>query len=325
MEEKKESLPQKIDVSMVKIQETRYGENKHQRGAFYKNISFVPNEPCVTNAKQLQGKELSFNNILDANSAIECIKEFEEPTCVIIKHNTACGIASAPTLAQAWEDAYATDTYSPFGGVVAFNRKVDQEVIKKFSDLFLEVVVSPSFTDEALAMLNHKNKLRVLELIGLDQKFDRKGLDIRSVVGGFLVQDRDVCFTDKNTWKVVTKKQPSPDDLISMEFAIKCVKHIKSNSVVFVKKTRTVGIGGGQTSRVDSTWIATSKGKENIKGSTMASDAFFPFKDAVEVAAKAGVEAIIQPGGSIRDTEVIKAADEYGIAMVFTGQRYFRH
>jgi len=319
-----EILPQDYTISMRKIQEMRYGENPHQKGAFYKELPPI-GEPCVANTKQLQGKELSFNNILDANCAIECIKEFKEPSCVIIKHATPCGIASTSTLLQTWIDAYATDIHSPFGGIAAFNRKLPKDVAQELSKYYLEVIVAPGFSKDSQAIFSEKKNLRLLELKGLEKESKRKGLDMRSVVGGFLVQERDVWFADQKTWKIVTKIKPTKEDLISMNFAVKCVKHVKSNSVVFVKGTRTVGIGGGQTSRVDATWIATHKGKDQIKGSIMASDAFFPFRDAVDVAVNAGVKAIIQPGGSIHDEEVIQAANEHGISMVFSGQRYFRH
>jgi len=319
-----ELLPQDFSVTMRKIQEMRYGENPHQKGAFYKGLP-PAEEPCIANAEQLQGKELSFNNILDANCAIECIKEFGKTSCVIIKHATPCGIASASTLFQAWHDAYATDIYSPFGGIVAFNRELQKDVAQELSKYYLEVIVAPSFTKEAQVIFHEKKNLRLLKLQGLEQENKRKGLDIRSVVGGFLIQERDIWFANPKIWRVVTSVKPTSQDLASMDFAVRCVKHIKSNSVVFVKDTRTVGIGGGQTSRVDATWIATFKGKDQIKKSIMASDAFFPFRDAVDVAANAGVKAIIQPGGSIHDDEVIQAANEHKIAMVFTGQRYFRH
>jgi phosphoribosylaminoimidazolecarboxamide formyltransferase/IMP cyclohydrolase len=319
-----EVLPENLSVTMRKIQAMRYGENPHQKGAFYKSLP-PRNEPCVATIEQLQGKELSFNNILDANCAIECIKEFTEPSCVIVKHATPCGIASAASLFQAWSDAYATDTYSPYGGIVAFNRQVEKDVAQELSKNFLEVIVAPSFTQEAQDIFKAKKNLRVLQLPGLEKEQRWNGLDFRSVVGGFLVQQRDVWFADQKTWKVISTVKPTQNDLVSMDFAVRCVKHIKSNSVVFVKDTRTVGIGGGQTSRVDATWIAANKGKDNIKGSIMASDAFFPFRDAVDVAVNAGVRAIIQPGGSIRDAEVIQAANDHKIPMVFTGQRYFRH
>jgi len=319
-----EILPEENSIPLRKKQDMRYGENPHLKGAFYKTIPEIT-EPCITNALKVQGKELSYNNILDSDCAIECIKEFSDPTCVIIKHATPCGIASSNKLLQAWKNAYATDKYSPFGGIVSFNREVDKDVAKELTNLFLEVIIAPSFSKESLEIFGKKKNLRLLQLSGLDEKIDRKGVIFRSIIGGFLSQERDVKLTPNSDWKIVTKNKPTDKEIKSMEFAVKCVKHIKSNSVVFVKDTQTVGIGGGQTARVDATWIATNKGKENIKGSTMASDAFFPFRDAVDVAAEAGVKAIIQPGGSIRDDEVIQAADEYGIAMVFSGQRYFKH
>jgi len=319
-----ERLPKTSTLAMKKIQDMRYGENPHQKGAFYKSLP-ITQEPCVANAVQLQGRELSFNNVLDADCAIECIKEFAEPTCVIIKHATPCGIASANTVVRAWADAYATDIYSPFGGIVAFNRELGKEVAEVLSNFFLEVVIAPSYSKEALAVFGKKKNLRLLELSRLDEKNARDGIDVRSVIGGFLAQERDTKRIDIKSWKIVTKKTLSQKELETMAFAVKCVKHIKSNSVVFVKGKRTVAIGGGQTSRVDAVWIATHKGKGNLKGSIMASDAFFPFRDGIDVAAKAGVKAIIQPGGSIRDEEVIKAADEHCITMVFSGQRYFKH
>ena len=319
-----EKLPDEKTLSMRKIQDMRYGENPHLNGAFYKEIPETL-EPCITNAVKLQGKELSYNNILDSDCAIEAIKEFTQPTCVIIKHATPCGIASAEKLLEAWKKAYSTDVYSPFGGIVSFNRIVDTDVAEELSKFFLEVIIAPGYSKKALEIFSKKKNLRLLELKGLEQVSKRKGITCRSVVGGYLLQDRDTWFSDMKNWKTVTKNKPTQKDLETMLFAVKCVKHIKSNSVVFVKDTHTVAIGGGQTARVDAVWIATHKGKENIKGSTMASDAFFPFRDAVDVAAEAGVKAIIQPGGSIRDEEVIKAADEHNIIMVFTGQRYFRH
>jgi phosphoribosylaminoimidazolecarboxamide formyltransferase/IMP cyclohydrolase len=319
-----EILPENNSISMRKKQDMRYGENPHLSGGFYKSLPET-DEPCITNAMKLHGKELSYNNILDGDCAIECLKEFSDPTCVIIKHATPCGIASAKDLFQAWKDAYATDTYSPFGGIVGFNREVGKDIAEELSKLFLELVIALGFTKDAIKVFKKKKNLRLLELKGLDKQIDRKGVVFRSIVGGFLSQERDVKIIPKTDWEVVTNVKPSEKDQKAMEFAVKCVKHIKSNSVVFVKDTRTVGIGGGQTARVDAAWIATHKGKENIKGSIMASDAFFPFRDAVDLAAKAGVKAIIQPGGSIRDEEVIQASNEHGIAMVFSGQRYFRH
>lgn len=319
-----DDLSNKFSVTMRKIQNMRYGENPHQQGAFYQALPAIT-EPCITNAVQLQGKELSFNNILDSDCAIECIKEFIEPSCVIIKHATPCGIASASTLLEAWKDAFATDVQSPFGGIVSFNKQVDKNVATELSKYFLEVIIAPGFNKEAIAIFGKKKNLRLLVVDRLDKPINRRGIVLRSVVGGFLVQNRDVWLNDQKNWKMVTTKKPTKNELSTMAFAVKCVKHVKSNSVLFAKETRTIAIGGGQTSRVDAAWIATHKGKENIKGSIMASDAFFPFRDAIDVAAKAGVRAIIQPGGSIRDDEVINAANEHGIAMIFSGQRYFRH
>lgn len=319
-----EVLPENNTLALRKKQDMRYGENPHLKGGFYQQLPETT-EPCITTTTKLQGKALSYNNILDSNGAIEAIKEFAEPTCVIIKHATPCGIASATSLLQAWKDAFSTDTYSPFGGIVAFNRKVGKDVAEELGKLFLEVVIAPAYTKEAKDLFSKKKNLRILSLPGIEEKIDRKGMVFRSVVGGFLSQERDVNMTPQDQWKIVTDKKPTKKQLTSMEFAVKCVKHVKSNSVVFVKDTQTVGIGGGQTARVDATWIATHKGKEHIKDSILASDAFFPFRDAVDLAAESGVKAIIQPGGSIRDEEVIAAANEKGIAMVFTGQRYFRH
>jgi phosphoribosylaminoimidazolecarboxamide formyltransferase/IMP cyclohydrolase len=319
-----EQFPLNNTFPIRKKQEMRYGENPHLKAGFYEQIPLI-DEPCISNAYQIQGKALSYNNILDGNGAIEAIKEFSDPTCVIIKHATPCGIASADNILESWNRAYNTDTYSPFGGIVAFNRTVGKKIAEELNSLFLEVIIAPSYTKDSLNIFSKKKNLRVLQLKNLDKLLERKGITFRSVVGGVLVQERDIQMSPKEIWKIVTKKKPTTHQLISMDFAVRCVKHIKSNSVVFVKGTETVGIGGGQTARVDATWIATHKGKERIKNSILASDAFFPFRDAVDLAASAGIEGIIQPGGSIRDEEVIRAADEHGITMVFTGQRYFRH
>ncbi len=319
-----EELVENPTFTMRKKQNLRYGENPHQKAAFYKILPSV-SEPCISNVKKIQGKELSYNNILDSDCAIECVKEFSDNTCVIVKHANPCGIASANNLLQAWKDAYSTDIYSPFGGIVAFNDAVDIDVAKELSNYFLEVIIAPDYSKKALEIFGRKKNLRIIKLKNLGEKISRKGIEIKSVTGGFLVQDRDIWLSEKKNWVYPTKKKPSSEDIRSMEFAVKCIKHIKSNAVLFVKNNKTVAIGGGQTSRVDATWIATHKGKDNIKGSIMASDAFFPFRDAVDLAVKAGVKAIIQPGGSIRDQEVIQAANENDIPMVFSGQRYFKH
>lgn len=316
-------FPDLLCLPYLKKQNLRYGENPHQRGAFY--VEEGVKGACISNAVKIQGKELSYNNILDVNHAIECIKEFDEPSAVIIKHATPSGIACGRSIEEAWKYAFETDVYSPFGGIVAVNRKINGKLAEDMSRIFLEVIVAPSFDEEALKVFGRKKNLRLLELRGLEKEKRSKGIEIRSVEGGLLVQDKDVKEINPEEWKVVSVKKPSSEDIESMVFAMKCVRHVKSNSVVFVKGKRTVAIGGGQTSRVDATWIAVHKGKERIKNSIMASDAFFPFRDAVDVACEAGVKAIVQPGGSIRDEEVIKAANEHGIIMVFTGQRSFLH
>ncbi len=319
--------PEHLVFGFDRIETLRYGENEHQRAAFYEKAGpRNAGEPSIIHARQLHGKKLSYNNILDADVAIEAVKEFpEQPTCVIVKHATPCGIASATDITQAYQDALACDPYSPFGGIVCLNRPFGLATARALDDLFLEIVIAPSFEPDALAHMEKRKNLRLMELPGLGKPHPRSGTQIRSVTGGLLVQDRDLKAYDVTTWKCVTKRRPTKAQLESLLFAARCVKHIRSNAVVFCQGTRTVGIGGGQTARVDSTFIATHKGKDRIKASVMASDAFFPFRDAVDVAAEHGVAAIVQPGGSIRDAEVIAAADEKGIAMMFSGQRSFRH
>ena len=319
--------PEHLAFAYDRIETLRYGENSHQRAAFYRKAGpRNVKEPSVVGSTQLHGKQLSYNNILDADVALEAVKEFpERPACVIVKHATPCGIAQAGSVLQAYQDALACDPYSPFGGIVAVNRRLDLATAKGLGDLFLEIVIAPSFAADALEHLQKKKNLRVLEVPGLDQPYQRSGTQIRSVTGGLLVQDRDLKPYEPTQWKVVTRKQPSQEQMTALQFAARCVKHIRSNAVVFCQGTRTVGIGGGQTARVDAVFIATHKGGDKIQGSVMASDAFFPFRDGVDEAARHGVAAIVQPGGSIRDEEVVMAADEHGIAMAFSGQRSFRH
>jgi phosphoribosylaminoimidazolecarboxamide formyltransferase/IMP cyclohydrolase len=319
--------PEHLAFAYDRIETLRYGENSHQRAAFYKKAGpRNVKEPSIVGSHQLHGKQLSYNNILDADVALEAVKEFpESPACVIVKHATPCGIAQAPTVLQAYKDALECDPYSPFGGIVAVNRPLDLPTAEALGDLFLEIVIAPSFAPDALEHLKRKKNLRLLEVPGLDKPYQRSGTQIRSVTGGLLVQDRDLKEYDPKAWKVVTKKAPTAQQTRSLLFAARCVKHIRSNAVVFCQGTKTVGIGGGQTARVDSVFIATHKGGARIEGSVMASDAFFPFRDGVDEAAKHGVAAIVQPGGSVRDAEVIAAADEHGLAMVFSGQRSFRH
>jgi phosphoribosylaminoimidazolecarboxamide formyltransferase/IMP cyclohydrolase len=319
--------PEHLAFAYDRIETLRYGENSHQRAAFYRKAGPRNTaEPSVVGSQQLHGKQLSYNNILDADVAIEAVKEFpERPACVIVKHATPCGIAQADSILQAYRDALECDPYSPFGGIVAVNRRLDLATAEALGDLFLEIVIAPSFAPDALEHLKRKKNLRLLEVPGLDAPYQRSGTQIRSVTGGLLVQDRDLKPYDPANWTTVTKAAPTAAQMGSLLFAARCVKHIRSNAVVFVQGTRTIGIGGGQTARVDSVFIATHKGGPRIQGSVMASDAFFPFRDGVDEAARHGVAAIVQPGGSVRDAEVVAAADERGIAMVFSGQRSFRH
>jgi phosphoribosylaminoimidazolecarboxamide formyltransferase / IMP cyclohydrolase len=319
--------PEHLAFAYDRIETLRYGENEHQRAAFYRKAGpRNVQEPSIVGSRQLHGKQLSFNNILDADVALEAVKEFpERPACVIVKHATPCGIAAADSVHKAYKDALACDPYSPFGGIVAVNRPLDLATAESLAELFLEIVIAPSYEPKALARLQQKKNLRILEVPGLDKPYQRSGTHIRSVTGGLLVQDRDLKAHDPATWETVTKRKPTKAEMESLHFAARCVKHVRSNAVVFVQGTRTVGIGGGQTARVDSVFIATHKGGDRIKGSVMASEAFFPFRDAIDVAAKHGVKAVVQPGGSIRDAEVVAAADEHKIAMVFSHQRSFRH
>jgi phosphoribosylaminoimidazolecarboxamide formyltransferase / IMP cyclohydrolase len=319
-------FPEALNLPLPKRMDLRYGENHHQKAAFYGDpLGLFGKEASVSTSRQLHGKELSYNNILDADTAIEAVKEFEDPSVVIIKHATPSGIASAPTLLQAWKDAYATDTYSPFGGVVVVNRPLPKDVAAELSKVFLELVIAPAFEPEALSLLRAKKNLRLLEVPGLEGSHAKSGLIVRSVTGGVLVQDRDTLDFNPANWKIVTKRQPTAEQVRSLVFAAKCVKHVRSNALVFAKGTKTVGIGGGQTARVDSAMIAIYKGKDNIKGSVVASEAFFPFRDAVDLMAQNGVDAIVQPGGSIRDEEVIQAANEHNMTMMFNNHRSFRH
>jgi len=305
----KDDFPETINLTYKKYMDLRYGENPHQKGALY-------GEP---NIKQLHGKELSYNNILDVDTAINILKDFEKPTAVIVKHTNPSGIASAESLLKAYRLAYQTDTISPFGGIVGLNRTVDEKTADELSKIFLECIVAPKFSKKALTVLTKKKNLRLIRVkAGRKEKWN-----IRSVTNGVLVQNTPD-FNLRNL-KVVTKRKPTKNELKSMIYAFKVVKHCKSNALVFVKNERTVGIGLGQTSRVDCAWIAGKKAGKKLKGSVMASDAFFPFRDSVDVAAKYGVKAVIQPGGSIKDKEVIDACNEHNIAMVFTGVRVFRH
>ena len=317
-------FPDTFTFQVKKVQELRYGENPHQRGAFYREDDLT--EPSVSNATQIQGKELSYNNILDTDSALETVKQFEKLACVIIKHNNPCGAAiSTISLADAYRKARDCDPTSAFGGVIGFNRAVDAETAEEMAKIFLEVVIAPGFEAEALEILKSKKDLRLLKTPPLGKYFIQKEFNLRKVTGGLLIQDRDLGNVPPDKWKVVTKRKPTEEELKAMAFGWKVAEHVKSNAIVLCREDRTIGIGAGQMSRVDSTRFAAMKACSPVNGSVMASDAMIPFTDNIYVAREIGVVAIIQTGGSIRDDEVIAAADEHGIAMVFTGMRHFRH
>ena len=312
-----------LALNYKKVQDLRYGENPHQKAAFY--IDNTIDEAGVAAARQLHGKELSFNNILDLNAAIEIVKEFKEPAASIIKHTNPCGAATAQTLKKAFRDALDADRLSAFGCIVGLNKDVDLETAKAIvgeAD-FVECIIAPSYDAKALEVLKAKKNLRLLEIPNFGKQPLKVDRDMKKVVGGLLVQERDL--KDDFEIKVVTKKKPKKAQLESLIFGWKIAKHVKSNAIVLTKGTRTVGVGAGQMSRVDSVLIAVRKAGKAAKGSCLASDAFFPKEDSIRMAKKAGVAAIIQPGGSIRDAEVIRAADTAGIAMVCTGARHFKH
>lgn len=317
-----------------KIQDLRYGENPHQQAAFYRDSvgsygdTPLQQEPQVTDARQLHGKELSYNNIMDLDAALEAAKEFEEIAVVIIKHATPCGVARGASLRDAFVNARECDPTSAFGGIIALNATVDAATAQEIGKDFYECVIAHGFDKEAFDILAAKKNIRLMELPSWKNwKRDvrDKNPHIRKVVGGFLVQDRDLSSVNLKEAKVVTKRAPTNDEFEALAFAWKVVKHIKSNAIVYALKDRTIGIGGGQVSRVDATKIGATKARTPLQGAVMASDAFFPFRDNIDEAAKAGIKAIVQPGGSVKDTEVVQAADEHGIAMIFTGVRHFRH
>ncbi|MBI2653958.1 bifunctional phosphoribosylaminoimidazolecarboxamide formyltransferase/IMP cyclohydrolase [Candidatus Woesearchaeota archaeon] len=317
----KNQFPKILNLTFKKIQNLRYGENPHQSASFYKDI--VVDESCVSSAKQLQGKELSFNNILDIDAAFELVKDFEEPTAAVIKHTNPSGVASASAIEEAYKKAHETDAKSAFGSVVALNRKCNREAAEIMKPLFLEVVVCPKFEKSALDILKKKKNLRLLETGAI--KKQKTTYDLKKVCGGILCQTSFYPDVNEKNVKIVTKRKLTKEEIRDLIFSWKVNKHVKSNSIVLAKNKITVGIGAGQMSRVDAVQLAVMKSEGKSEGSVMSSDAFFPFRDGIDEAAKAGVTAIIQPGGSIRDKEVIGAANEYNIAMVFTGIRLFRH
>ena len=316
-------FPEQANMNFLNVQNLRYGENPHQQAAFYRDLA--PATGSLSNYVQLQGKELSYNNIADSDAAWECVKTFDEPACVIVKHANPCGVAIDASILGAYKKAFTTDTTSAFGGIIAFNRSLDSATAKAVSGQFVEVVIAPEIDEAARAVLAEKQNVRVLEvpLGGGANDFDYK-----RVGGGLLIQTPDIKNINADDLRIVTRKQPDETQMSDLLFAWRVAKFVKSNAIVFCKDGMTLGVGAGQMSRVDSARIASIKAENgglSLGGSVVASDAFFPFRDGIDVVANAGATGIIQPGGSIRDEEVIAAADEHNIAMVFTGVRHFRH
>ena len=326
LDEQRQNFPRTYSVQFRKAQKMRYGENPHQKAAFY--VEHQATEASVATARQLQGKELSYNNVADSDAALECVKAFSEPACVIVKHANPCGVAIADSILEAYEKAFKTDPTSAFGGIIAFNRELDADTAKAIIERqFVEVIIAPSVAETALPELARKDNVRVLAC-GDWPAEPLPGLDYKRVNGGLLVQERDVGRVSRDDLRVVSKRQPSEQELSDLLFAWKVAKFVKSNAIVYVRDGMTIGVGAGQMSRVYSARIAAIKAADEdlqVAGSVMASDAFFPFRDGIDAAAKAGIQAVIQPGGSMRDDEVIAAADEHNISMVFTGMRHFRH
>jgi len=328
--EGRSEFPRTFNSQFIKAQDMRYGENPHQKAAFY--VEANPLEASVATAKQLQGKELSYNNVADTDAALECVKSFVKPACVIVKHANPCGVAVVPEneggIRKAYDLAYATDSESAFGGIIAFNRELDFDTAKAIVERqFVEVIIAPSVSAEAREVVAAKANVRLLEC-GQWPAERVNGLDYKRVNGGLLVQSRDSGMITEADLKVVTKRAPTEQEIHDLIFAWKVAKFVKSNAIVYAKNRQTVGVGAGQMSRVNSARIAAIKAEHaglSVPGAVMASDAFFPFRDGIDNAAKAGITAVIQPGGSLRDNEVIAAADEAGMAMVFTGMRHFRH
>ena len=319
---------QTVNIQVSKLQDMRYGENPHQSAAFYGTQGDTG--PAIARAKQFQGKELSFNNILDADAALSTVLEFSDIATVAIKHNNPCGVAlSKKSLADSFRKAKACDPVSIFGGVLAFNRPVDEETAKELKDIFLEIVIAPSFTPEAKAVLSSAKRLLNIRLLEVDMSERQSGgYDLRRVRGGMLIQDWDMGTVDVRSCKIVTERKPTEAEYQALDFAWRVCRHVKSNTIVFASPDQVLGVGAGQMSRIDSTKIAVLRAATHgldLKGTAVASDAFYPFRDGLDEAANAGAKAVIQPGGSIKDDEVIAAANEHGIAMVFTGMRHFRH
>jgi phosphoribosylaminoimidazolecarboxamide formyltransferase / IMP cyclohydrolase len=322
-EGKKEAFPQRLNLDFAKVQDLRYGENPHQQAAFYRDLQPVPG--ALSNYVQLQGKELSYNNIADADAAWECVKTFDQPACVIVKHANPCGVALGAELPSAYRRAFSTDPTSAFGGIIAFNRELDAATAEAVAQQFVEVVIAPHVAPQARTAFAGKASVRVLE-VALNAGGNE--LDMKRVGGGLLVQTPDALDVPASSLRTVTRAKPTAAQLADLLFAWRVAKFVKSNAIVFCKDGMTIGVGAGQMSRVDSARMASIKARNaglDLGGSVVASDAFFPFRDGLDVVVSAGARAVIQPGGSVRDDEVIAAADEHGIAMVFTGVRHFRH
>lgn len=317
-----ERFPREMTLAFDLVGGLRYGENPHQKAAFYRDLRTLG--PCVANAEKLQGKELSYNNILDINAAFELVREFDTPTVVIVKHNNPCGVAQAAAVDEAYRLAFETDPVSAFGGIVAVNRDVDRAAAEEMVKIFLEAIIAPDFLPDALEVLTQKKDLRLLKTGSLHGR-TADWLDLRKVNGGLLVQEVDRKVAVRDALKVVTKRAPTPDEIEELLFCFTVVKHVKSNAIVVSKNRRVLGVGAGQMNRVGSARIALGQAGEKARGAVLASDAFFPFPDTAIEAAKAGITAIIQPGGSLKDQDSIKVADEHQMAMVFTGMRHFRH
>ncbi|MDC0534655.1 bifunctional phosphoribosylaminoimidazolecarboxamide formyltransferase/IMP cyclohydrolase [Francisellaceae bacterium] len=322
----KHIFPNTFNLQLTKKQEMRYGENPHQNAALFVEPEF--DFPAVANAKQIQGKALSFNNVADTDAALQCVQTFEKPACVIVKHANPCGVAIADSIQTAYQKAFKCDSTSAFGGIIAFNRSLDVNTASDIiNNQFVEVIIAPKVEPKAAEILSSKKNVRVLAT-GFWDTATPAGYEYKRINGGLLVQDRDLGAVQYNDLKIVTERKPTDEEIIDLLFAWKVVKFVKSNAIVYAKDKMTIGIGAGQMSRVFSSKIALEKAKEanlDIKNSAVASDAFFPFRDGVDAAAKSRVSSIIQPGGSIRDQEIIDAANEHGLAMVFTGMRHFRH
>ena len=322
-------FPLTYTVQYKRSQIMRYGENPHQKAAFYSEPNV--DQPSISSAEQLWGKELSYNNIMDSDAALDLIMEFDKPACVILKHSNPCGAAqSTDSLSEAYRKALAVDTTSAFGGIVGLNRVVDGETAKAIGEIFTEVVVAPGYTPEALALLEAKKNIRLLKVpdIAYGIKAKKQMLSSRRVTGGLLLQERDLGDIDLAKAQVVTTRQPTAEEMEALKFAWRIVKYVKSNAVIYATADQLIGVGAGQMSRVDSSKLAIIKAANaglSTKGTVVASDAFFPFRDGIDEAAKAGATAVVQPGGSVRDQEVIAAANEHDMAMIFTGMRHFRH